>query len=157
MPMRLTLEAERLDRVSFPELHDRLLPVGPAADGAAHAAGLAPLLCGPDTGDLHSPELLDGLADRRLRGIGVYFERVLAALLIGHRALLGDDRADNGLIQRWHCLRPLLLRLRRAAGGLLRRLLGGALLDGGLPVGGQLGPRLRGLALRRRGTLLRRA
>src|SRR5688500_7553944 len=116
MPMRLTLEAERLDRVSFAELHDRLLPVGPAAHRAADAAGLPPLLRGPHSRHLHTPELLDRLADRRLRRFGMNLERVLAPLLVRHRALLGDDRADDGLIQRRHGLRPLLLRLRGAAG-----------------------------------------
>src|SRR4051812_27547263 len=106
------LAFEDLDRVSLAELHDRLLPVGTTTDVGAHALGLAALVGRPDAGDLHAEELLDRSADLRLRRVGVDFERVLAALLISRRGLLGDDRADDGAVNRRHGLLPLLRRLR---------------------------------------------
>src|SRR3954469_8363248 len=108
------LAFEDLDRISLTELHDRLLPVGATADVVAHALRLAALIGRPDASDFHAEELLDRCADLRLRRVGVNFERVLAALLISRRGLLGDDRADDGAMDRRHLLLPSLLLRRRS-------------------------------------------
>src|SRR6185436_14100567 len=106
------LAFEDLDRITLTELHDRFLPVGATADVVAHALRLAALIGRPDAGDLHAEELLDRFADLRLRRVGVDFERVLAALLISRRGLLGDDRADDGAVNRGHLLLASLFRRR---------------------------------------------
>src|SRR2546423_2203695 len=68
---------EDLDRVALAELHDRLLPAGPRA--AVHAAALRLRLHHRDVDalDLDIEQLLDGLADLRLVGVGVDAEAVL--------------------------------------------------------------------------------
>src|SRR6185503_21164405 len=121
MGSRLTFED--LDRVAFAEFYNGLLPVRTTVDVVAHELRLAALVGPPDPGDLHAEELLDRGADLRLRRVGVDFERVFAALLITRRGLLGDDRADDGAMNRRHRLLPLLFR------GLFRR----RLFRGGLP------------------------
>src|SRR3954465_9710609 len=90
------LAFEDLDLVAFAEFYNGLLPVRTTADVGAHALDLAALIGRPDASDFHPEELLDRLADLRLRRVGVDFERVFAALLISVGALLGDDRADDG-------------------------------------------------------------
>src|SRR6476661_2322584 len=108
------LAFEDLDGVARAELHDRLLPVGATAHGLAHALFLTALVGRPDARDLHAEELLDRLADLRLRRVGMNFERVFAALLISRRGLLGDERADDGTMDRRHLLLPSLLLRRRS-------------------------------------------
>src|SRR3954462_510669 len=96
------LAFEDLDRVSLAGLHNPLLPVGTTTGRLAHALFLAALIGRPDAGDLHAEELLDRGADLRLRRVGVNFKSVLAALLISRRGLLGDDRAHDRAMNRWH-------------------------------------------------------
>src|SRR3954464_7130412 len=104
--MRSGSAFEDLNRVALAELHDRFLPVGTAADGLAHALLLAAHVRRPHASDFHAEELLDGRANLRLGGIGVHLEGVLPAILIRRRALFGDERADNGLMQRRHLTLP---------------------------------------------------
>src|ERR1700722_16466640 len=111
--MRLTLE--HVDRVASPERHEGLFPVGTVPRALADLARLAALVRRPHTGHLHPEQRLDRLPDRRLRRPRRNLEGVLTALLIGGRALLGHDRTDDGAMQCWHVLLPLLL------GRLLRR------------------------------------
>src|ERR1043166_3234141 len=99
---RLTLEDG--DRIALAELHNRLLPIRAVARRLPHAAELSPLLRRPHAGDLHAEELLDGLPDLRLGSVGMDLERVLGAILIGGRRLLGDVRTDDRAIERRHGL-----------------------------------------------------
>src|SRR5215216_5256484 len=115
------LALEDLD-APLAEGHDRLFPVRPAAAGLPHAPHLAALVGRPHARHLDAEQLLDRLLHGQLVRLRVDLEVVLAALLVGHRALLGDDRAHDGAVQRRHrLLLPLLL-----GGALLgRRLLRG--------------------------------
>ena len=91
------LSPRRRDRFALLERHDRLLPVRPAPGGLAHALRLAalrsvqtPVTCTPNSCSTRPPDVR--LVRRR-----VHLERVLAALLVRRRALLGDHRAHDGL------------------------------------------------------------
>src|SRR3954469_13750824 len=107
MPMRSALE-DAFDRVALFERHNRLLPVRTAASRLANATQLAALVRRPDSGDLHPEQLLDRLADCRLRRGRRNLECVLAPILPGDGRLLGDDRADDGAMQSGHDLFVLL-------------------------------------------------
>src|ERR1700692_291879 len=60
----------------------------------------------PDAGDSHVEELLDRFSDVDLRRFRMHSERVLTAILIGRRGLLGDDRSDDGSSQCRHGYLP---------------------------------------------------
>src|SRR5688572_11369378 len=149
---------EHWDRIALAELHDRLFPVWPAAGRATHALLLAALIRRPHTRHLDPEQLLDRRADLRLRRVGVHLERVLAALLVRGRALLGDqrphDRAVNRNRRHWSAP-PLPCRLAR---GLLLRAAGrGRALRRCLPRAGFLGGALLRRRLLRRGAAALRA
>src|SRR5215207_7977487 len=108
MPMRSALE-DAFDRITLAERHDRFLPIGTAAGRLSHAAQLAALVGRPDTHHLDSEQLLDRLANRRLRRVGRYLEHVLAAVLPRDGRLLGHERTHDGAIESRHGLPPLLL------------------------------------------------
>src|SRR5205814_9788605 len=97
-PRSCHLALEDLDRIALAELHDRLFPARPTADELAHALFLPALIRGPHVGHLHAEQLLDGRANLRLRRIRMDLKRVLAAVLIRRRGLLGDQGTDDGLV-----------------------------------------------------------
>src|SRR5215213_7340227 len=116
MPMRSALE-DAFDGVALLERHNRFLPVRTAASRLANATQLAALVRRPDSGDLHPEQLLDRLADCRLRRVWRNLEHVLTPVLTGDGRLLGHDRTDDGAMQSGHDLCVLLLGrsfLRRA-------------------------------------------
>src|SRR5687767_13815959 len=96
------LRLEDVDRIAVFQRHDRFFPMWTASNDLSHAAILAAVVGGPDAGDLHVEELLDRVPDLGLRRFGVHAERVLTAILIRRRGLLGDDRSDDGASQCWH-------------------------------------------------------
>src|SRR5581483_4015011 len=87
---------EELDRVTGPQLDDRLLPAG--LRPAVQSAALRLRLHRDDVHlrDLHLEELLDGLSHLRAVRVAVDAERVLAAGRAGV-ALLRDDRREQDL------------------------------------------------------------
>src|SRR5205085_9554272 len=91
------LPLEELDRVAFLQRHDRLLPVGPTAFGAADAAELAPHDMRLDVEHLHLEELLDGLFDLGLVGLEVDLEGELVLAVAHAVELLGVERALDDL------------------------------------------------------------
>src|SRR5689334_14543607 len=105
MPLGLC-SFEDLDRLALADLDDRLLPAGLAA--GAHAAALRLRL---DLDDVHgldvdAEQLLDGLPDLCLVGVGMHTERVLLALdqLV---ALLRHHRREENLVgMQAHCALP---------------------------------------------------
>src|SRR5512134_165819 len=135
MPMvGSALESVAFDRVALAERHDGLLPVRAGSRlGAPYPARLAARVHRVDCGHLHAKQPFDGLANRRLGGVGRDLEHVFTARLVRRRGALGDDRADDGAMQCGHGLLPLLLW-----GGLLRR---SRLLRRFLCGGGRLGRR----------------
>src|SRR3569623_1528041 len=91
-------DVDRVDRFALAERHDCLFPMRLATGRLAYALRLAALVRRPHTRDVHGEQLLDRAPDVRLRRVGVHLDRVLAALLIRRRALLGDDRADDRIV-----------------------------------------------------------
>src|SRR5574338_894362 len=116
MPMRLALE-DAFDRITLTERHDRFLPIRTTTGRLPDATNLAALIRRPDVHHFDAKQLLDRLADRRLRCIRSNLEVVLALFLPSDRRLLGHDRTHDGAIESGHGLLPLLLgsgRLGRA-------------------------------------------
>src|SRR5665213_850235 len=125
-------DVDRVDRFALTERHDRLFPMRLATGRLPHALRLAALVRRPHAGHVHLEQLLNRVPDVGLRRIRVNLERVLAALLIRRRTFLGDEGANDGVVECRHRLLPPLLWLGRRllrrglpgwlCGGLLRRL-----------------------------------
>src|SRR3954452_2074589 len=97
---------EHGDGIAFLERDDRLLP--PCGGTAGPAAGdfMASHLHGPDVGDGHSEQFLQGVPDVILVRLGVDLEGVFLPVLIRRGALLGHHGAYHDLVQRRHYLDP---------------------------------------------------
>src|ERR1700682_6007378 len=113
--MAIYLCLENVDRVTGLQGDYRFFPMWTTSDDLTYATILAAMVRGPDAGHLHVEELLNRLPDLGLRRFRVHAERVLTAILVRPRGLLGDDR-DDGASQCWHRLVPFFLLASRLLG-----------------------------------------
>src|SRR2546423_9546101 len=97
---------EDFNRIAFLQRHDCFFPMWTTSDRLTDATILAAMVRGPDAGDRHVEELLDRVSDLSLRRFRMNTERVLAAILVRPRGLLGDDRRDDGFSDSRHQLLP---------------------------------------------------
>src|SRR5207244_11634017 len=89
---------EDLDRVTGPQLHDRLLPPRLAPAQSAAALRLRLHLGDVDAEDLDVEQLLDRLPDLRLVRVRVDSERVRVAALDLRVTLLRHDRSEQDFV-----------------------------------------------------------
>src|SRR5205085_8506613 len=86
---------ENVYRIAFGEPHNGFLPMRTTSDCLTDAAILASMIRGPDAGDLDVEELFDRAADLGFRRFAVNAKRILTAILVRRRGLLGDDRSQD--------------------------------------------------------------
>src|SRR5690606_4748353 len=107
---------EHGERLAVLQRDDGLLPARSDATGLGPGNRVAAHLDGADRDRGHPEALLERLADLRLGGVRMHLEDVLAAILPGGRALLGDQRLHHDPVQVGHQALSFLLRVRRLAG-----------------------------------------
>src|SRR5690606_2437782 len=105
---------EHGERLAVLQRDDGLLPARSDATGLGPGNRVAAHLDGADRHRVHPEALLERLADLRLGGVRMHLEDVLAAILPGGRALLGDQRLHHDPVQVGHQALSFLLRVRLA-------------------------------------------
>jgi hypothetical protein len=87
-----------VELLTLGQLHDRLLPRGATPRVATQALGLPEHVLRGHGDHLDVEEILDGLADLRLRGPGVHLEGVLVLVVAQGHAALGHQRLLDHLL-----------------------------------------------------------